>query len=769
MRTPYVCLNIQMKLSSSVNTLNKRSFKHHKVLSNAKLITAPVRYIEPMRLVAAVPLSLTFIANSFAADRPKIAVVFEGGGALGFAHIGVLQWFEAHRIPIDAIAGTSMGGIVGGLYSAGQTPDQIQQLVERIDWQTFLSTQRPFNELGFRRREDRLAYPNLLDFGWKKGLALPSGLNSGQGLDALLDRLLLPYFEMKSFDDLPIPFRCVATDLISGTEKDFDRGSLAAALRATGSIPAVFIPENRKGAVYTDGGSLNNLPVDIAKKMNVDIVIAVYLDEGPPAANFQQSLVGIAGRTASIMISANEMHNIQLADILLTADLKGFSAADFSSGAQIIPRGFAAAQSKEALLSRFSVSETDWQAYLVARRARERIAVPTPQFLKVEGATPQEDKQIQKSLAPQIGKPINPDLLAKQLGELNGQGVFESLRYGVVENATAQQGLGIFVAPKSNQPPFLNFGIIVDGSDPNDVRFGLGARFTVLNLGGYRSEWRTDVSLGNIYGIHSEYYHPFTSSSKWFIAPHAFADKSRFDLYNNRIRTSEYSLRRAALGADLGYAIGEKAELRLGESLDARFIQLKLGNPFTPDYSRTSGDTSALFRYYGQDSAVIPHQGFNSQIRADAFSSSPFGGAYHSVQTKSSLFVPVSQAGSVWLTASGASAFGAKNLGLDSFTLGGPFHLSAYGINELIGNQYFLFQGGYSHLIRTYNPLFGGAIYGLAWFEAGKMYGDPMFTGLAKDGSVAIVTKTGLGPIFAGASMAATNRFKWWFGIGHVF
>ncbi len=187
-----------------------------------------------MRLPAAVLLFLTFITNSFAADRPKIAVVFEGGGALGFAHIGDLQSFKAHRMPIDAIAGTSMGGLVGGLYASGETPEQIKSLVGGLDWQQLLSSQRSFSQVGFRRKEDRLAYPNLLDFGWRLGLALPSGLDSGQVLDNVLDRNLLPYFNMKSFDDLPIPFRCVATDLVSGKEKDFDSGSLAFALRATG-------------------------------------------------------------------------------------------------------------------------------------------------------------------------------------------------------------------------------------------------------------------------------------------------------------------------------------------------------------------------------------------------------------------------------------------------------------------------------------------------------------------------------------------------------
>ncbi len=140
-----------------------------------------------------------------------------------------------------------------------------------------------------------------------------------------------------------------------------------------------------------------------------------------------------------------------------------------------------------------------------------------------------------------------------------------------------------------------------------------------------------------------------------------------------------------------------------------------------------------------------------------------------SAQTKWSAFLPSSENGSIFLTAAAGSAFGARNLGLESFTLGGPFRLGAYGINELIGNQYLLFQGGYSHRIFDFNPLFGGAVYGLAWFELGKMYQDPTAPHLPIDGSVAIVTKTGIGPIFTGASMASTERIKWWFGLGHVF
>ena len=336
--------------------------------------------------------------------------------------------------------------------------------------------------------------------------------------------------------------------------------------------------------------------------MNVDIIIAVYLDSGPPTADFQRSLVGIAGRTISVIIAANELRSIQLADILLTADVEDFSPADFTKSAKIAPRGFAAAQNKQILLSRFSLSEAEWRKYLAQRHSRMRTAVPIPEFIAVDGATAQEESFIKTALAGQVGKPIAVTPLEDKLTALSAQGTFESLRFGVVEK-TGQPGLGIFAAQKSNGPPFLNFGLTIDGSDPNDVRFGFAARLTFLNVGGFGSEWRTDAAVGERYKIASEYYHPFTRTSRWFLAPHAFVDKSRFDLYDNRNRTAEYAFYRQSAGLDFGYAVSRSAEIRVGEQAVRHQVGLKIGVPFAPDYTRSYGDSSVRFRYFGRTTA----------------------------------------------------------------------------------------------------------------------------------------------------------------------
>ena len=215
------------------------------------------------------------------AGRLRIGVALEGGGALGLAHIGVLKWFEEHHIPVDYVAGTSMGGLVGGFYATGMSPEELKKLIDGVDWNKVLGDTTPYEDLSYRRKEDQRAYPNALVLGLRNGLSLPSGLNSGQQIGLLIDKITLPYYGLNSFEDLPTPFRCVATDLVTGKEVVFDKGSLAEALRSTMSIPGAFKPVFDKDRVLVDGGLVNNLPTDVVKEMGADIVIAVHLETAP--------------------------------------------------------------------------------------------------------------------------------------------------------------------------------------------------------------------------------------------------------------------------------------------------------------------------------------------------------------------------------------------------------------------------------------------------------------------------------------------------------
>ena len=229
--------------------------------------------------------------------RPRIGLVLSGGSALGLAHVGVLQWLEEHRIPVAYVGGTSMGGLVGGLFATGHDTAEMKEFVRSIDWSSVFNPAPPFRELAFRRKEDRRDFPNKLQLGLKKGIRLPTSIASGHEVGLVLSRFAAPYSEYRSFDDLPTPFRCVATNLVNGEQVVFKQGSLPIALRATMSLPAIFAPLQVDDMVLADGGMLNNLPVDVVKAMGADMIIAVALVDPEAKKESLESLLGVAKRS----------------------------------------------------------------------------------------------------------------------------------------------------------------------------------------------------------------------------------------------------------------------------------------------------------------------------------------------------------------------------------------------------------------------------------------------------------------------------------------
>src|SRR5262245_19497609 len=274
------------------------------------------------------------------AQRPKIGLALSGGGARGFAHIGVLEWFERNRIPVDYVAGTSMGGLLGALYAMGMTPDEMRACAANIDWDKMLEGRPAYDELSFRRKEDRRAYPTTLERGAKNGLSVPVGINPGHQINLVFDRLTLPYSTIKTFDDLPIPFRCVATDMVAAEPVVLKDGSLAEALRATMAIPGVFTPVELDGRVLADGGLLNNIPVDVVKAMGADVVIAVNV--GTPLGKREDidSLTGMLSQVIGVATIGNDRRSLKLADYVITPALGQYSVSDFTEGATLAKLGF---------------------------------------------------------------------------------------------------------------------------------------------------------------------------------------------------------------------------------------------------------------------------------------------------------------------------------------------------------------------------------------------------------------------------------------------
>lgn len=701
--------------------------------------------------------------------RARIGLALEGGGALGLAHIGVLKWFEEHHIPVDYVAGTSMGGLVGGFYAAGKSPKELEELVEGLDWNLVLRGTTPYQELSFRRKEDKRAIPNSLQIGLKQGAAIPPGLNSGHQISLLIERETLPYSNLASFDDLPIPFRCVATDLVSGKGVVFQDGSLANAMRATMSLPGVFSPVEDREGIYVDGGLVNNLPTDVVRKMGADVVIAVHLEIAPGSANQIHSAFSVLGRSVEVVIAENEIRGLAGADLIVQTDVRDFTTIEYERAAELIVRGTQAAENKARVLEHYSLDEAAWAEYTRAHDARKRPNPQSPEFIRVEGAGSEAQRNLEKFLQPLVGKPFETKRLEDYLTRLTGTGVYDGVGYRI-SHENGKDGLVLQMHEKKYAPPLIQPAFQVDGSESDDVTYALGGRLTLMDVAGYRSEWRTDALFGNTYGLASELYKPFTAASNWFVAPHGDVSNSSFKIYSKSSPRANYRVDRADIGADFGYGLTRFSEFRVGYQVGYLSADLRLGTPFFPSVSGRVGALQARFFLDHTDDPVIPRRGTLVETTFRWVDTSPGATeAFPSMQLDAEYFQPITHPASIFVTAAGGSTFGIRHTGLPQFFLGAPNRLSAYGTNEFQGNQYYLFRAGYLHDFFTLPPFVGRKVYFVGAYEFGKMYGAANASKFPNDFSAGVIAETALGPVLLGASAGDSGHRKWFFQLGRVF
>jgi NTE family protein len=728
-----------------------------------------VLLVFPIFAIAQTPSEQPNASQSAPRQRLKIGIAMEGGGALGLAHIGVLQWFEEQHVPVDFIAGTSMGGLVGGFYATGISPADMKTLIGKLNWDEILSDRTPYQDLSFLRKQDQRAYPNSLVLGLRKGLYLPAGLNAGHQIGLLIDRETLPYFGLPSFDALPIPFRSVATDLVSGKQFVFKDGSLAEALRATMSIPGAFTPVHDGQRVFVDGGLVNNLPTDVVRQMGADIVIAVHLETQPTEAKDIRSLVSVLEQSVRAVISESEVRGLANADAVVSVPVGHFLTRDFTKNGPIMQAGYEAAKQKSKLLAGFALDDTSWDEYLHQRDTRKQPATTIPQFIQVQGTSAPAQEDIRRYLHDFIGKPLNADKLDPALTQLTGSGRYDTLDYRIVERE-GKQGLQIIVKEKDFAPPTVQPGFEIDGSEAGDIEFTLGTRLTLTDVAGFRSEWRTDFLFGNTYGVSSELYRPFRAESKWFVAPHASASDATFQIYAKNDPLADYRFYRLNIGTDLGYGFSRFSEVRVGYEVGHLSTKLRLGTPEIPAVDGRTGAARLRYLIDHTDDPVIPRRGFRGESNFHWFDSSPGAtGAFPLLEARVEFFQPVSSAASFFLSSEGGSTFGSKNTGVPQFFLGGASRLSAYGLNELFGNQYYLFRGGYLHQLVSLPPLVGKKVYAVGSYEAGKMYGASNESKFPNDFAAGVLAETTLGPFFVGGSVGDSGHHKWFFQLGHVF
>jgi NTE family protein len=535
------------------------------------------------------------------------------------------------------------------------------------------------------------------------------------------------------------------------------------------SLPAIFTPVTNQKSIWVDGGLLNNLPVDVVKRMGADIVIAVYLNPSPFNPETKRSLFTVMDRSIGVMIEANELHSLEAADLVVSVDLSGYSSTSYTASTQIIGKGFEGAGKKSQLLTKLAVNEVAWREHMEFRESRRIRSTLTPAFIQVSGTSPELSGAIEKELASDVGKPLDLDQLEKDIDVISGVGRFTRFSYNMIE-LDGRSGLELRADEKDYAPPLVNIGFLVDGSDLANVRWTANARITALDVGGFRSEWRTDLSLGSTWGLSTEYYRPVTAVSKWFVAPRALAASVPFDLYHRSTQLAQYRIHRYGGGVDWGYAINRFSEFRIGYDIGYINTSLSIGSPVLPEPGGRSGISSIRYSLDKLDSPIVPRTGEIARFRAAWIDAAP-GASNGFPLSEVSLGVirPVSKRSSAYLQTYGGTTFGHDATGIPQFFLGGTGQLNAYGTNELRTNQYWLARVGYLYELFSLPPLIGHKTYLTSAYEVGQAYRAPGASRLPNDGSLGLVMETLLGPLFVGGSVGDSGHHRVYFSLGRFF
>jgi NTE family protein len=395
-----------------------------------------------------------------------------------------------------------------------------------------------------------------------------------------------------------------------------------------------------------------------------------------------------------------------------------------------------------------------------------------PQFIEVTGTAPVIAEGIERNLAGNLGRPVDFSRLDSDLTNVTGLGRFARAGFQLAHR-NGEEGLLVRAEEKDYAPPTVNPLFVIDGSDYTDVRFSLGARVTFNDIGGFGSELRNDFIVGTTYGVASEYYHPVNWFSHFFAAPRLFASSQPFDLYFDDARIATFRQHTAGGGLDFGVAASRFSELRFGYQLDYLSLTRTIGSPgLLNNVSGRQGFSRVRYVIDHTDDPTLPRQGFLVQSRLEFYDANPSATEHFPLaELRTGVFHRVHKTNSLFLLASGGSTMGYRHTGLPMFGIGGPQRLAAYGMNELLTNQYFLFQPGYIRRLAQLSPLLGNNVYLVADYEIGKAYGavNQTDTRLPNDFNAAVLVQSFIGPVVFGGSVGDRGHHKLYFQLGRLF
>ncbi len=709
-------------------------------------------------------------------SRPKIGLVLSGGGARGAAHIGVLKVLEENHIPVDMIAGTSSGAMVGGLYALGYSPSEIEDIIANIDWEEIFSSQSHRHQRSFRRKQDDADFLIKFKIGYKGGkLKLPSGLVEPHNLRLTLRDLVESVGEVKNFDNLPIPFRAVATDLETGRAVVLATGNLGDAMVASMAVPALFPPVEWDRKLLVDGGVANNVPIDVARAMGTDIVIVV--DISSPLMKKEEITSFTAVIDQLTMLMTHQTSSAQLAtltdrDILIVPELGGTTLLGFDRLIQAIPIGVASANKVLQQLQSLSLSPEIWHAHKKNRTIKSEEN-PVIDFIHIVNNTQVADGFIRAHLSQELGQKLDPKALTADLTTLYGLELFEEINYSIIEE-NSEKGIGINARSLKNGEDFFRFNLALHNNFEGKSGYQLALGYNNLAMNKLGGEWKTIVSLGDKTGIFTELYQPLDYRDRFYMFANTVASQFNRDIIDSKgilllqVRISTLTVQ---LGGGVNF--GQWGSFRTGLHREFGKVRGRIGFPDDKSipYDRTT--FTASMKVDTLDNIEFPHSGISfDAIYSNNLSWLNGEGSVDKIQIDA--YLPFSwQRNTLAFNTNFYTSFNGTPDETDLFSLGGFLRLTAFAPGQLTGNHggtaaviYYRRIAGSGHYL-TNMPIYLGTS-----FEAGNVWNehsDISLGDLRWSSSLFLGADTLIGPVYLGSAIGTGGQISGFLYVGQIF
>jgi NTE family protein len=650
------------------------------------------------------------------AERPRIGLALGGGGARGGAHVGVLKVLDELRVPVDCVAGTSMGALVGATFASGVPADRIEQMLGEIDWPATIAFQGWRAARPMQRKVSGITYSNSIEFSiWGGRLHSGSGFIPSQHIEGQLRLLVGSARGPTDFDLLPLPFRAVATDLATSSMAVLGEGDLAEAMRASMAVPGLFAPVVRGDQVLADGGMLRNVPVDVARELCADVVIAVSLPLPPRSPDEFQSLFTAAGRTIDVVVEANEQAQLELlgpADVHIRAPVGDVGSADFDRVMETIPHGEAAARQMAEALSRYALPEEEYRRW---RERLQRADTPAVRIAEIRFAPLRHAsaEYLATRLKTRPGDVVTPMALEVDMSRVFASGDFERVDYRLHPTSDGDYRLEIEAEERHGGTDFVRFDLGLSGSAGGDLLFVVRAdhrREWVNMLGG---QWRNALQLGQLSSVETAFYQPLDTAQRFFVEPTLAVQRSLEDFYVDGDRVASYRLTDGTLRLDAGVNLSNQARLRAGVLAGSTEFDLDTGSIPLLDEERTRDSGFVLGALFDtRDTPYLPTRGSFAQFEY-RHANDWFGGetSYRQVEGVAGRALPWRD--QVLLLAAGAGhTLGGELPASRYFSVGGARSFPSAQRGELRGRDYWSGSATLMMRLADIQALFGQVFYG---------------------------------------------------------